>query len=64
MSHLTHMKDVIELAELTSGKKLDQRKVHPFEGMQKNTWGDGYQRAANLDVDIIFKDSFQLNPEH
>jgi hypothetical protein len=62
--HLVHLQDVIESVELIAGKKLGDREKELFKGFLENTYGQGYQRAAHLGADIIYKERFKLSKEH
>jgi hypothetical protein len=62
--HLIHLQDVVEYVELISGKKLDERQKTFFIDALRNTYGTGYQRAANLAADVVYNEKFKLSPEH
>jgi hypothetical protein len=63
-NHLVHLQDVIEYVELISGKKLDEKHKSFFIDVLNNTFGSGYQQAANIAVDVVYKAKFQLSPEN
>lgn len=63
-THLAHLNDVIETVELIAGKKLGEREKELFKGFLENTYGQGYQRAAHLGVDIVYNERFKLSKEH
>jgi hypothetical protein len=62
--HLVHFQDVIESVELIAGKKIGEREKNLFLGFIQNTYGQGYQKAANQTADIVYNEKFKLSPEH
>ncbi|WML38671.1 hypothetical protein RCG19_15900 [Neobacillus sp. OS1-2] len=62
--HLVHLQDVIKSVELIAGKKLDEREKNLFIGFLRNTYGQGYQRAANIAADVVYNEKFKLSSEH
>lgn len=62
--HLKHLQDLTEYVELISGKKLDVRQKTFLTDVLKNTYGAGYQQAANLAADVVYNEQFKLSPDH
>lgn len=63
-SHLVHLHDLIGYVEMISGKKLNERQKSFLSDVLQNTYGSGYQKAANIAADVVYKDKFQLSPEN
>jgi hypothetical protein len=63
-NHLVHLQDLTEYVELIAGKKLDNRQKTFLVDVLKNTYGSGYQQAANLAADVVYNEKFKLSPEY
>jgi hypothetical protein len=62
--HLIHLQDLTEYIEMISGKKLGNHQKTFLLDVLKNTYGAGYQRAANHAANIVYNEKFKLSPEH